>query len=326
MNSAEKGLPDWRPLYWSVRRELWENRSIYVAPLAVAAVFLVGFFIGLIRFPERMRAAAALGPMQRQEAIEQPYVFAAIMLMAIALIVAVVYCLDALYGERRDRSILFWKSLPVSDLTSVLSKASIPILVLPLVTFLVTVATQFIMLLVSSVVLAGAGMSATTLWIHVPFFEVSATNFLHVAAAGVGLGKTCAFALGHPASRRDRCRREDRFQHLAFRRDAAVSIHGQHGIRPPRRQDYDGHAGTPSPRAIPDQPWAVGRPRHHRSIPVRGDLAAPLSRTDLINAHDSSVVVTQSYPRPTVGSLNQREPGQSRSTPAEARPSARTIR
>ena len=57
------------------------------------------------------------------------------------------YCLDALYGERRDRSILFWKSLPVSDLTTVLSKASIPIVVLPLLTFAVTVATQLIMLL-----------------------------------------------------------------------------------------------------------------------------------------------------------------------------------
>ena len=32
-----------RPFYWSVRRELWENRSIYIAPLAAAAVFLVGF-------------------------------------------------------------------------------------------------------------------------------------------------------------------------------------------------------------------------------------------------------------------------------------------
>ena len=30
-----------RPLYWSVRRELWENRSIYIAPLAVAAVLLL---------------------------------------------------------------------------------------------------------------------------------------------------------------------------------------------------------------------------------------------------------------------------------------------
>ncbi len=169
-----------RRLYWSVRRELWENRSIYVAPLAVAAVFLVGFFIGLIRLPDRMRGALALSPMQQRQAIEQPYVIAAIILMAIALLVAVFYCLDALYGERRDRSVLFWKSLPVSDLTAVLSKASIPILVLPLLTFAVTVATQLIMLLVSSAVLAGSGMSPATLWTHVPFFKTSLINFGHL--------------------------------------------------------------------------------------------------------------------------------------------------
>ena len=46
--------------------------------------------------------------------------------MLTAIVVEVFYCLDALHGERRDRSILFWKSLPVSDLTTVLSKASIP--------------------------------------------------------------------------------------------------------------------------------------------------------------------------------------------------------
>ena len=60
------------------------------------------------------------------------------------------YCLDALHGERRDRSILFWKSLPVSDLTTVLSKASIPLVVLPLLTFAITVVTQWIMLLMST--------------------------------------------------------------------------------------------------------------------------------------------------------------------------------
>jgi ABC-2 type transport system permease protein len=169
-----------RRLEWSVRRELWENRSIYVAPLAVAAVFLVGFFIGLVRLPDRMRAALALGPMQQREAIEQPFVIAAIMLMAIQLLVAVVYCLDAFYGERRDRSILFWKSLPVSDLTTVISKASIPILVIPLVTFAATVATQWIMLLASSAVLAGSGMSPATLWEHVPFVETSLINFGHL--------------------------------------------------------------------------------------------------------------------------------------------------
>ena len=167
-------------LSWSIRRELWENRSIYLAPLAVAAIFLAGFLIGLIGLPDRMRAALALGPMEQREAIEQPYVFAAIMLMAIALITAVVYCLDAFYGERRDRSILFWKSLPVSDLTTVLSKASVPILVIPLVAFAVTVATQLIMLLASSAVLAGSGMSPGTLWAHVPFFKTSLINFSHL--------------------------------------------------------------------------------------------------------------------------------------------------
>lgn len=166
-------------LWWSVRRELWENRSIYLAPLAVAGVFLVGFFIPLVRLPERIRAAAT-DPVQLQEVIEQPYVIVAIALMAIYLLVAAIYCLDALYGERRDRSVLFWKSMPVSDLTTVLSKASVPILVLPLVTFAVTVAAYLVMLLMSSVVLAGAGLSATTPWTRVPFFEASVTNFIHL--------------------------------------------------------------------------------------------------------------------------------------------------
>ena len=169
-----------RPMYWSVRRELWENRSVYLAPLAVAAVFLVGFLIGLIHLPERMRAALKLSPMQQHEAIEQPYVIVSLMLMFIYLVVAVFYCLDALYGERRDRSVLFWKSLPVSDLTTVLAKASIPILVLPLVTFAVTLAAHFFMLLVSSAVLAGSGMSAAPLWTHVPFFKTAGINLYHL--------------------------------------------------------------------------------------------------------------------------------------------------
>jgi ABC-2 type transport system permease protein len=169
-----------RRLWWSVRRELWESRSVYVAPLAVAAVFLVGFFISLVRLPDRVRAAQSLSHMQQREAIQQPFLIAALMLMAIELLVAVVYCLDAFYGERRDRSILFWKSLPVSDLTTVISKASIPILVIPLVTFAATVATQWLMLLAGSAVLAGSGMSPGILWEHVPFFETSLMNFGHL--------------------------------------------------------------------------------------------------------------------------------------------------
>jgi ABC-2 type transport system permease protein len=153
-----------RRWYWLVRRELWENRSIYIAPLAVASLILVGFLISTIRLPEKMRAALALEPAQQRELIEQPYTFAALLIMGSTFIVAVLYCLDALHGERRDRSILFWKSLPVSDLMTVLSKASIPLVVLPLLTFAITVVTQSIMLLLSTVVLLGSGLSVATLW------------------------------------------------------------------------------------------------------------------------------------------------------------------
>jgi ABC-2 type transport system permease protein len=175
-------IPASRRLYWSVRRELWENRAIYIAPLAVAALFLVGFLISAIHPPAQMRDAMALDPMRHQELVEQPYTFAAFFLMGISFIVAVFYCLDALYGERRDRSILFWKSLPVSDLTTVLAKASIPILILPLVTFAITIVTQWIMLLLSSAVLLARGQSVATLWSHLPLFQMSLMLLFHLVA------------------------------------------------------------------------------------------------------------------------------------------------
>ena len=122
-----------RLMYWSVRRELWENRSLYLAPLAV--------------------------------------------------VVSVFYCLDALHGERRDRSILFWKSLPVSDVTTVLAKASIPLVILPLLTFAIIVAMQWLMLLISSVVLLVSGQSVATLWTELSFLRRSWLLLYHLLTA-----------------------------------------------------------------------------------------------------------------------------------------------
>jgi len=167
-------------MYWSVQRELWENRSIYIAPLAVAALFLFGFTISMIHLPGKMGAALALGPLHQHEVIAQPYDFAALLIMATTFIVGIFYCLEALHGERRDRRILFWKSLPVSDLTTVLSKASIPLVVLPLLTFAITVATQAIMLLLGTAVLLGSGLSVETLWTQVPLFTMWLGLFYHL--------------------------------------------------------------------------------------------------------------------------------------------------
>ena len=153
-----------RPLYWSVRRELWENRFVYIAPFSIAAVFLFGFVISMVHLPAKMHRLAGLDAAQMRDAIVAPYDFAAGLMMLTSILVSVFYCVDALYGERRDRSILFWKSMPVSDLTTVLAKASIPLLLVPLLTFAITVAMQVIMALVSSAALLGSGMGVAELW------------------------------------------------------------------------------------------------------------------------------------------------------------------
>ena len=162
-----------RPMYWSLRRELWENRSITIAPLVVVAVLLFGFSISAIGMPQRRHAVLALNPVQQRAAMELPYNMAAAMLILTAFIVGFFYCLDALHGERRDRSILFWKSMPVSDLTTVLSKAGIPLLVLPLLTFGFMAGTQLIMRLVSTAVLAGDGAGAAATWVRLPVLPMS---------------------------------------------------------------------------------------------------------------------------------------------------------
>src|SRR3954447_16729055 len=161
-----------RTFYWSVWRELWENHSIYVAPAIVAGIILFGCLIGSFHLPGLRRHALSLDPAHQRAAIERPYDVAAMMLIFTAFIVGLFYCLDALHGERRDRSILFWKSLPVSDLTTVLSKAIIPLAVLPLVTFAVVVFTQFIMLLISTVALMPSGLAGTT-WRNFNLFQHS---------------------------------------------------------------------------------------------------------------------------------------------------------
>jgi ABC-2 type transport system permease protein len=123
--SAPRRISYTQSFYWSVRREIWENRSIYLIPLIAAAIFLFGFVINLINLRYHIRGVA-----WTHENFKMPHEISGALIMGSALIVGIFYSLEALYGERRDRSILFWKSLPVSDLTAVLAKLSIPLVVI----------------------------------------------------------------------------------------------------------------------------------------------------------------------------------------------------
>jgi len=154
-----------RPLYWSIRRELWENRSIYIAPLIVAAIVLFASLVTTaVKGPSTMRKLPTLSAAKQNTAVNRPFEIAPAPIMLTTILVGLFYSLDALYGERRDRSILFWKSLPVSDATTVLSKVAIPMVVLPSIGFLLSVVAQFVILAQYTTVLMLSGMSPVPVW------------------------------------------------------------------------------------------------------------------------------------------------------------------
>ena len=174
---ARSAAPATSPLLWSVRRELWEYRSIYLAPLIVAGVIVVATSLSTLAGIWEPALRSGTG----QHQIE-PYDFAAMLIMGAAFVVAIFYCLDALHGERRDRSILFWKSLPVSDRTTVLAKAAIPLIVLPAVAFAITVATHLSMLLWSTFIHAVSGANGGMVWTHVPLLQMWLMLVYHLFA------------------------------------------------------------------------------------------------------------------------------------------------
>ena len=157
-----------RPFYWSVRRELWENRSVVVAPLVAAGVVLFGFTLSATHLAEHRRAVMALDPARRAAVVMEVYHLAAAAVILTGMVVMMFYSLGALYNERRDRGILFWKSLPVSDLITVLSKAAIPLLVGPAILFGIAMGLQIVMAGLSSAILLANGIAIDAAGTQVP--------------------------------------------------------------------------------------------------------------------------------------------------------------
>ncbi len=179
-------------MYWSIRRELWENRWIYLAPLGVAALFLIGFFIKTVHLATTVRSVETVGAQHEHNGISDrleghllagPYDLAADLMMALAILMGIFYSAETLHGERRDRSILFWKSMPVSDTTTVLAKASVAIVLVPSFVCAVAFVMWWIMLLENSLVFLGHGMSPAVLWAQSPLFQMGVLLIWHIATA-----------------------------------------------------------------------------------------------------------------------------------------------
>ncbi len=162
-----------------IRRELWEHRAIYVMPLVIALLVSLMSITGQVAVSGfdhavdiGILAGTNLSENERSAAITVLMISLSSTFVFAMWILTTFYALDALYAERKDRSILFWRSIPVTDFDTVLSKLVTALVVIPLVTFAVIAATHLIVLLITSVWLAARGANAWHLiWTAAPFFD-----------------------------------------------------------------------------------------------------------------------------------------------------------
>jgi len=118
-----------------IRREFWEHRMLWIAPLVFVGIgLLMWCFVpgpGFYGIPQGVRVPD-LGPERSVVVFLAGQALFTLFLVLMMGAVVFFYLADCLYAERKDRSILFWKSLPVSDWITVLSKATVALLVMPL--------------------------------------------------------------------------------------------------------------------------------------------------------------------------------------------------
>jgi ABC-2 type transport system permease protein len=123
--------------YWLIKREFWEHRrGLLWAPVLIGVLALLTTV--LERFFNAHPAQQDSGwlTVQVLGAVGSVAIYALLlplMLYVVPAFTAFFYCIDALQADRRDRSILFWKSLPSSDAATVLSKAAIALVISPLI-------------------------------------------------------------------------------------------------------------------------------------------------------------------------------------------------
>jgi ABC-2 type transport system permease protein len=130
---------------WLVKREFWENRAIWVIPAAIGALLVLASLFGTVQatfFDSAERTRSMAGMMF--------LAFGALFFAAMS-IYSYWYLLDCLYTDRRDRSVLFWKSLPISDAATVLSKLFVALVAIPLVYFAAADAASLLAAFVLSV-------------------------------------------------------------------------------------------------------------------------------------------------------------------------------
>ena len=170
-----------------VKREIWEHRSLYVTP-AVIGLINVLILLTTMVFASGYQEIIDIGIVGAQnlagEAERRAALFAVLMgntapFLFASVIVTVFYTLDSLYAERKNKSILFWRSLPITDAETVISKFLTAALAIPVFAFVFIVVTHILVLILTSVFVSIEGGSSMLLvWKSAPVFDVWAGMFI----------------------------------------------------------------------------------------------------------------------------------------------------
>ena len=128
------GKPLGETLRTLVRRELWEHRYLWIAPLCVAVLLVLVAIFGQVHL-----GLDEVGNSQQRLALFTIVQWAlSALYYLLTLFLVSYYALDCLYAERKDRSILFWKSLPVSDGLTIGAKLLTALVVVPIAIFVLS--------------------------------------------------------------------------------------------------------------------------------------------------------------------------------------------
>ncbi len=176
-----------------LKREFWEHKGgFFWAPMVAGAIFLLLSLMGIgagelaaRRIPDHAQINVDGGsfkinglnlgqltekmtPVELREiggVIDLSLLMSAAWPLLVLSFVVFFYCLGSLYDDRKDRSVLFWKSLPLSDSATVLSKVTSAAVMAPVLAIIAGVLTMFGFLIISSgVILLHGGNPLTLLW------------------------------------------------------------------------------------------------------------------------------------------------------------------
>jgi ABC-2 type transport system permease protein len=177
-----------------LKREIWEHRSIYVTPVAIASIVTLGTLAALVfagGFAKELDLAIfgatnLAGDAERKVVLTGFFIGTSWLFLFAAGVLTIFYTLDSLYAERKDKSILFWRSLPITDAEAVLSKLATALLVIPLVTVAAIAATHIVNLIVTSLwVSAKGGDAGLLIWGSVPLLDNWLAGLIVILASAV---------------------------------------------------------------------------------------------------------------------------------------------